>query len=61
MGVAVRIFAMAYAEPWPCSWGSAMRFWDSKVMSSKIMRPCLRGTAMFSPPVRAFLKAGFGG
>eukprot|EP00969_Alexandrium_andersonii_P242985 10733832-Alexandrium_andersonii.AAC.1 len=60
MGIAIYIFAMVYA-PWPCSCGSARRFWDSKVTSSDVVCPYLRGTAMLSPPVRAFLKAGFGG
>eukprot|EP00969_Alexandrium_andersonii_P364241 15463701-Alexandrium_andersonii.AAC.1 len=30
-------------------------------MSSEHMRPFLRDSCMLSPPVRTFLKAGFGG
>eukprot|EP00969_Alexandrium_andersonii_P179964 7954473-Alexandrium_andersonii.AAC.1 len=34
LGVTVHILAVVFAEPWPCSWGVAMRFWGSKIMRS---------------------------
>eukprot|EP00969_Alexandrium_andersonii_P247863 10952410-Alexandrium_andersonii.AAC.1 len=61
LGVAIHILAVVYAEPWPCSWGSGMKFWDSKIMTSEHMGPYLHDTCMVSPPARTFLKAGFGG
>ena len=59
--VNVDICVLLYAEAWPCGWPETLQFWDSRILTSPDLQANIHTTTFFNPPVRAFLKAGFGG
>ena len=61
MNIDISLHILLFSEAWPVSWQGALKFWDSKVMTDATLAPYLVETTFLTPPVKAFVKAGFGG
>ena len=61
MNIDISLHILLFFEAWPVTWQGALKFWGSKVMTDATLAPYLVETAFLAPPVKAFVKAGFGG